>query len=111
MIKSFLKIAYRSLLKNRLSSFINIFGLSMAVGCTIVIFLVIDFMYNIDSFHENAEKLFLVENVIENDGENESWGNSPLPLGPALDADFPQVIRAVRVADAVGAMRYGDLIF
>ena len=57
MIKSFLKIAYRSLFKNRLSSFINIFGLSMAVGCTIVIFLVVDFMYNIDSFHEYAENI------------------------------------------------------
>lgn len=83
----------------------------MAVGCTIVIFLVVDFKYNIDSFHEYAENIFLVENVIESGGETETWGDSPLPLGPALEADFPQVIRAVRVADAVGAMRYGDLIF
>ncbi len=111
MLKSFLKVAYRGLLKSKLSSFINIFGLSLAVGCTIVIFLIIDFMYSLDSFHENADSLFLVENVIEISGTVEIWGNSPLPLGPALEADFPQVIRAVRVADAAGAMRYGDLVF
>ena len=107
MLKNYLKMAYRSLLKNKMSSFISLVGLSTTIACTIVLFLFIDYMFNLDSFHEQRDQIFMIESVIESGDRRETWGHSPTPLGPALAADFPQIKRAVRVAEVGGVLRYG----
>jgi putative ABC transport system permease protein len=111
MLKNYFKMAYRNLLRNKLSSLINIFGLSIALSCSIVAFLFVDFYYNRDTFHKNAEQIFLNENIVETNGHKQIWGNSPVPLGPALKSDFSQVMRAVRIADGKGIIRYEYNIF
>ncbi len=111
MIKNYFKMAYRSLLKNRMSSVINLLGLSVTIGCAIVMFLFIDLQLNMDRFHENAGEIYLVENIIRSGEQEQVWADSPTPLGAALMEDFPQVERAVRIRRSGGAMRYGDLIF
>lgn len=111
MLKSYFKIAWRSLRRNRLSSIINISGLSVAIGCSIVFFLFIDREITTDRFHENAENIFLVGYTLEGDKSQHRWGDSPLPLGPALEAAFPQVRRAIRVADRGVTIRYGENVF
>lgn len=105
MLKNYFKLAYRNLLSNKMVSAINIFGLSIAIGCSIVIFL---FLYNhwtMDNFHAHGDRIFIVEYVIDNEGQDQIWGTSPAPLGPALESDFPQVERAVRV-EAQGCKVY-----
>jgi ABC-type antimicrobial peptide transport system permease subunit len=111
MFKNYLKIAYRSLFKNKLATFINLAGLSAAIGCSIVVFLFIDNQYNRDAFHKNAQTTFFVESLVERNGQKQLWGFTPMPLGPALAADFPQVKRAVRLGFGGGAMRYADKVF
>ena len=83
----------------------------MAIGCAITVFIFIDFAFNRDHFHEKGEEVFLIKNVIDRDGSEQLWGDSPLPLGEALAKDFPQIKRVVRVRDGGGKMSYGDKIF
>ncbi len=111
MLKSYLKLAWRNLQRNKLSSFINITGLSIAIGCSIVFFLLLDREITTDRFHENAENIFLIGYTLEGDRSQQRWGDSPQPMGPALQAAFPQVKRAVRIADRGVTMRYGDKVF
>jgi len=61
--------------------------------------------------HKNAERIFLANYLLEIEGKRQTWGDSPLPLGPALQADFPQIEYAVRIADGSATLRYGDQIF
>ena len=111
MLKNYFKIACRNIIKNKLFSIIDIFGLSMAVGCSIVVFLFVDFWVSMDSFHRNADQIYLIENVINRDGTISIWGDSPLPLGPAVENDFPQIIRAVRIQTGGGVVQYEDKVF
>ncbi len=111
MVKNYFKVSYRGMLKNRMPTLINLAGLSLTIACTIVIYLFIDFIYYTDDFHINGHEIYMVESAIESDGKRELWGNSPVPLAPALRADFPQVKRAVRAARAQGTMRYADKVF
>lgn len=97
MLRNFFKLAYRNLVSSKMVSAINIFGLSIAIGCSIVVFLFLQNNWTMDDFHVNGDRIFMVEYVVENNGEERVWGRSPVPLGPALAADFPQVERAVRV--------------
>jgi len=111
MLKNYFKIACRSILKNKLFSIIDIFGLSVAVGCSIVVFLFVDFWASMDSFHKNAGQIYLIENVINRDGTISIWGDSPLPLGPAVEKDFPQIIRTIRIQTQRGVVQYKDKVF
>ena len=100
MLKNFLKVAYRNLLKNKGSSFVNIFGLSVAVGCSIVVFLFLEMQFTMDRFHENGERIFLVENIIDRDGNQQLWGDAPRPLGLAMKVSAGT---GVKTAEAVEA--------
>ncbi len=111
MFNSYVKLAVRNLRKNKLPSFINLAGLSIAIGCSIVIFLLSDFMLTGNRNHEHARQIFMLENVVEENGEQQVWGDAPVPLGPALEADFPQVERAARVADRGATVQYGEHVF
>ncbi len=110
MLKNYLLLGFRTLKRNKLASTINIFGLAAAVGCAITIFLVIQAV-TIDDFHVNGERVFLVEHVVEDDGVDELWGTSPVPLAPALAADFSQVEHAVRFAEEAGEVRATSYAF
>ncbi|MFQ5676500.1 MAG: ABC transporter permease, partial [bacterium] len=113
MIKSYITLALRNLVRNKLSSIINLVGLATAIGCSVVIFAFVHYLYNQDSFHENADAIFMVENEIELGGETKLWALAPAPLAPALKADFPQVKYAVRIENeyATAAFRYRDKVF
>ncbi|MCG8605821.1 ABC transporter permease [bacterium] len=96
MLKNYFVLGFRNLLKNRIASFINLTGLSVAVGCCIAVFLFLRVLYTFDDFHENRQDIYLVGHTVERFDKIQTWGNSPLPLASALAADFPQIKRAVR---------------
>ena len=58
MFKNQLKIAWRSLLKRKVSSTINILGLAIGFGCAILIFLFVAHHLNYDKFHHNSENIY-----------------------------------------------------
>src|ERR1700760_3485343 len=91
MLKNYFKLGLRNLTKNRLSSTINILGLALAVGCSMVVIEFFDWSIHQNSFHKKINNLFVVERVTEKDGNQQMWGNSPAPMGPMLKADFPQI--------------------
>jgi len=108
LIRSYIKFAFRNLVRNKLTSFINIMGLSIAIGCCIFTFLVFNRHFTLDAFHKNAEKIFVVESFISTHGEDQIWGNSPISLGPALQKDFPQIVRFSRITQEWIIVRCGD---
>lgn len=88
MIRNYIITAWRSLLKNRLFSFINIFGLalSMCVGMMVMVQLADTFSY--DTFHPHPERTFRVISEITNhEGQQWTFASSPLPLLQTLAAD------------------------
>ncbi|MDN5203753.1 ABC transporter permease [Fulvivirgaceae bacterium BMA10] len=111
MIRSYFKVGFRNILKNRLPSFINIFGLSTAVGCAIVIFIFLDYQLHMDDFHEHADDIYMITNNINRDGQIQTWGDSPKLLGPALKEDFDQIQNIARIRNSGGIFRYDDKVF
>ncbi|MFC2142204.1 ABC transporter permease [Acidobacteriota bacterium] len=111
MLITYFKLAYRNLVRNKLASFINITGLSVAIACSIVFFLLLDKEYTSDRFHENAGSIFMAVYTLEGDEQARRWGDSPLPLGPSLGAGFPHVERSVRVVDLTAAVRIENHVF
>ena len=109
MLKNYIKIALRNLNKNKASSFINIFGLSIALGCSIVVYLFVHSNLTKNGFHEHGAQIFLVEPLADREGNRETWGYSPIPMGPALEADLSQVVRSVRIERSGGYVQSGSI--
>ncbi len=97
MLRTYFILAYRNLIANRLTSFINIVGLSIAVACAIATFLILKNFWTLDDFHEKGDRIFMVEYTTEENGQVRTFGDAPAPLAAALSADFPQVKQTVRV--------------
>jgi ABC-type antimicrobial peptide transport system permease subunit len=106
-----LKLGLRSLVKNKLSSAINILGLGLAVGCCLVVFQFFDFSMHFDNFNHKLDHLFVIERISEKDGNQQLWGNSPSPMGPMLKADFPQIKNITRVNQTGVIIKQGDNVF
>jgi len=111
LLLNYVKLAYRNMLRSKAASVINISGLAIAVGCTLVVYIFLDRALTMDRFHPDGERIFLVENVIERNGHRQTWGDAPHPLGPAMAADFPQIEQFTRVEQSRATMQAGGKVF
>jgi len=98
MIKNYLKIALRNLLKYKVYSIINVFGLSVGLACCILIILFIRDELNYDKFHKNADQIYRVVVEFKYRETPDHFAHTQAPLAPALLNEFPEVLNAVRFA-------------
>lgn len=98
MIKNYFKIAFRSLLKSKGTSVINILGLSIGMACCIIIFLFVQNELSYDRFHSKSDNIFRVLTIDEALGVSSSMVGITLPaLGQAMEDQFPEVVNRVRM--------------
>jgi len=96
MLKNYLKIAWRNLMKNKVFSFINIFGLAVGLTCCILITLYIFHETSYDRYHKNADRIYRLGTVFIDQGVEERGGNTSAPLGRMLQQEYPEVEASAR---------------
>jgi ABC-type antimicrobial peptide transport system permease subunit len=111
MIKNFLVITFRSLLKNKLFIFINIFGMGVAIACCIVAYLNWGFSDQWDSYFKNTEHVYRIQFEREFQGSRERYGIIPMPLAGYVKQNFKNVDKAVRYHTTYIDMRINDEVF
>jgi putative ABC transport system permease protein len=87
MLRNYLKIAYRSLLRHKLFSLINISGLAVGMAASLLILQYASFELSYDNFHENADDVYRI-------AISEGTLGRPMvppPLGPGLKENFPEL--------------------
>ncbi|MHA7128209.1 ABC transporter permease [Algoriphagus namhaensis] len=103
MLKNYFKIAFRNLLKNKVYSLINIFGLGLGITCCFLIFNFVQKQLSYDTYHTNYDRIYRVIHGSTEGGEDVSgqsyadywvWGNAP--IGPVMQNDFPEIEKVVR---------------
>ena len=99
MIGRYLKIAYRNLQRNRVVGFINIGGYVLSASSFLLIVLYILNQTDYDKQHLTGDDLYRVETELVNTGNPWITATVSPPIIPALEADFPEVIRATRLVD------------
>lgn len=102
MIRNYLKVASRNILKRKMYSFINAFGLSVGIAFCILIYLFIEDERSFDQFHANKENIYRMEvkrydtwrEDPEKPYETDAWLQSGFM--PAVKAEIPEVELATR---------------
>jgi len=110
MIRNYFKVALRTLYRNRLTSFINIAGLTLALACCILIALFIKDELSYDRHHTNANNIYRVtRNFLSPDGSvNLHLGHLAPPFGPLLKNDFPDFKEVARTLQNRVLVSYQD---
>lgn len=84
MIKNNLKIAVRTLWKNKLFSIVNILGLSLSMAVGIILFTSLKATFDTDHFHPELNRIVRILTEETKEGEQTKWATTPLPLAPLL---------------------------
>lgn len=97
MLKNYIKIAFRNLFKNKVYSFINIFGLAVGIACCLFVFIYVQDELSYDQFHKNYDNLYRLNKVVTpQEGGEEYHAITSGMMGPTLVEDFPEVKQTVR---------------
>lgn len=103
MIKSYFNIAWRNLVKNRKSSFINILGLAMGMAVFILIALWIWNVQTYDRYHRNHDRIGQIWQTQVFNGEAITGPAVPLPLENELKTNYGNHLEHVVMASWVGS--------
>jgi len=102
MIRNYIVIAWRSLLHNRLFSFINIFGLALSMCVCMMILLRIIDNFNFDTFHPQAKQTYrIISGLTFADGNKVDLATTPFPLQESLEAEAGVIQRTVNLYPAL----------
>ncbi|MEG1563948.1 MAG: FtsX-like permease family protein [Bacteroides sp.] len=104
MIKHYLKIAFRNLLKYKTQNVISIIGLAVGFTCFVLATLWIQYEMTYDNFHKDVDKMFLVrgKSTYHTSGISNS---TPYPLGSYLKNTYPEIDKACNVNITKGFLK------
>ncbi|MBD0377261.1 MAG: ABC transporter permease, partial [Flavisolibacter sp.] len=98
MLKNYFKIAWRNLMKSKIFSFINIFGLATGLTCCMLISLYLYNELSYDTYHKNIDRLYQLGTTFMKKGEKgERTPNTPAPMAQAMKQEFPEIGDATRI--------------
>jgi len=108
MILHDLRIALRSMLRQKAYTFINVAGLMISIAACLLVVLWVADELAYDRFHVKADRIYRAT-WNARFGDNE-WNIPlvPVPLAPALETEFPEVERVVRFRTGTITARNGD---
>ncbi|MFD2935888.1 ABC transporter permease [Spirosoma flavum] len=97
MFRNYAKIAFRSLMKNKLYSSINVFGLALGMACSLLIGLWVKDELSYDRFIPDAESIHYVRVNFPYNGETVTNFVTPGPLQEAIAKDVPEVAAVAKI--------------
>ncbi|QHS57300.1 FtsX-like permease family protein [Mucilaginibacter sp. 14171R-50] len=100
MLKNYIKITWRNLMKNKGFTAINIVGLAVGMASAALILFWVQNEVSYDQFHEKKDRLYQMYNRSKIEGEVWAWGTTPKPMMATLKQDYPQVEQATRTTNA-----------
>ena len=105
MFKNYFKVGIRNILKYKVFSFINIFGLAVAMSVSMLIILMLADQGRYDQFHKKKDRIYRI--LSDYQGSRQPYATSPFPLARALKADYPIVEETTNLTPGIG----GDAIY
>jgi hypothetical protein len=113
MIRHYLTVAFRHIVRGKMFSFINILGLALGMACSLLIGLWIHDETRVDAFHENSKQLYrVVTRGYTGDGSVQAYPYTQGLLYEELKKKMPEVVHACAFSwETKTVLTVGDKIF
>jgi len=108
MIKNYFKIAFRSLIKNRSYSFLNIFGLAVGIACAALIFLWVESELTYNDYFSNKTSLYKIKDRQTYNGITYAFDATPGPLADGMKNEIPGFTAVARSQSGYRLFSTGD---
>ncbi|HEX7844510.1 MAG TPA: ABC transporter permease [Chitinophagaceae bacterium] len=103
MLRNYLKVAWRNLVKNRTFSLINIAGLAIGLACFLLIALYVLNELSYDRFNKKADRIYRINSDILFGGTEQRLPVTSDMMGATLKKDYPQVEQYARIYNSNGS--------
>ena len=98
MLRNYFKTAFRSLIRNKAFTLINILGLVIGISFSTMLYTYVRHELSYDSFHKKSDRTFRILTINKSIPDNiRTYGSTMPPLGPELVSAFPEVAEFVRL--------------
>ena len=97
MIKNYFKIAWRTLLRYKAYTGINIFGLTLSITAAMLIFTLVSYQFSFEGFNHNKDRIYRIVTDLQDDAALSHLPCVPQPLGKAFRNDFTFAEQTARV--------------
>ena len=115
MIRNYFKIAFRSLLKRKGYSFINVLGLAIGMAVCLLIGLFIQSELSYDQWHSKGDNVYRVALERRYPGRSTSYSIIPSSIGESIQKEYPEVKESTRLFNFGGNgnffLRIGEKTF
>jgi putative ABC transport system permease protein len=106
MLPKYLTLALRNLMRNKLYSFINIFGLSLGISCCLLLSLYIWDEMSYDKHHKRVNDLYRIITNFKSGSVVDRVGAASPPIAMTLKDEVPEVEAAVRILNPPGVKEF-----
>lgn len=107
MIKNYLRIAFRNLLRNKVYSLINVVGLAVGLTCAILLYLYIQNELSYDQYHKDQAQIFRLERTVTQTDALHTSAFFKASLAPVLKQELPEVAHIARMLYSTSSLRIG----
>ncbi|HPM30694.1 MAG TPA: ABC transporter permease [Chryseolinea sp.] len=115
MLQNYLKIALRTMMRNKSYSIINILGLSIGVACCLMLALYIQDEWSYDQHHKDVANIYRIDTHFQGEVGFDKLGTSSPPIAMAMRDEIPEIETAGRMVNPPGVaqnlIKYENTIF
>jgi len=111
MIKTYLLITFRNMMKNKLFIIINVLGIGMGISYCIVAYFAHQYDATFDAIHNNRATIYRVSAVREFENKLTRFGYAPLPLREVVEKNFSDVNKSTRYLPSQSNFKREDDLF
>ena len=113
MLKNYMTVVLRHLLKYKGYSAINVLGLAIGIACCVLIMLYVQDELSYDRYHEKSDRIYRLVESATVAGRPVEAAVTPPPWAPALAADYPAIEAFTRIKppNSRWLIRYEDKRF
>jgi putative ABC transport system permease protein len=105
LFQNYVKVGVRNIIKHKTFSFINIFGLAVAMAVCMLLILMLADQHRYDQFHTNKDRIY---RILSSTAEGrQPYATSPFPLAKSLKETYPIVEETTHLTPGIG----GDVVY
>ncbi|HTF19326.1 MAG TPA: ABC transporter permease, partial [Chryseolinea sp.] len=117
MFRSYFKIGFRSLIKNKVYTLINVAGLAIGLACFILIAVYVRHETGYDTSFANVRNTYRLNTHVDVNGVSNHYPAAHYPAAFDMVDDYPEVVNATTLyrtfylSNVLPKIRYGDAVF